>query len=89
MTLALLLAAFLSIVLAFGALVAVHDALEAAWRRAATRRSVARASGAAGPRSRPEAALARRSRQRGGRGRTAGAPAWAATAPARTWRHLH
>ncbi len=89
MTLALLLAAFLAIVLAFGLLVAVHDAVEAAWQGAAARRPGGLAAGTAWARSRPDAVLARQAGQRGRQAAGSCARAWSATKPTRAWRHLH
>lgn len=89
MTLALLLAAFLAIVLAFGLLVAVHDAVAAGWQGAAARRLDGCAAGAPWARSRTEAGLVRQVGQRGRQAAGSCARAWSATAPARAWRHLH
>jgi hypothetical protein len=89
MTLALLLAAFLAVVLTFGLLVAMNDAIADAWRHASARRLVGCAVRAPQPCSRPEAEFGRPARQPSGFGTGARAPVWVATAPARGWRHLH
>jgi hypothetical protein len=89
MTLVLLLAAFLAIVLAFGVLVAVHDALEAAWRRAAGGRFVELAAGASAPRPPASAVPAGRALPRRRPDAWARTRAPSATAHAGAWRHLH
>lgn len=88
MTLALLLAAFLAVVLAFGVLVAVHDALEAAWRRASGGRFVELAAGTSWPQLPAGAVPARRARPRAGQGAGNRTRAPSATAHAGAWRHL-
>lgn len=88
MTLVLLLAAFLAIVLLFGLLVAVHDALETAWLRVAGGRVGAASAGPANRRV-PRAATALRARPLGGIRAAARGPAPSAASPAGIWRHLH
>jgi len=89
MTLALLLAAFLAIVLVLGVLVAVHDALEAAWHRAAGGRFVEVAAGAAVPRPPALAVPVGRALPRCRPDAWARTRAPSATAHAGAWRHLH